>query len=141
MVTVDKYGCKYLDLHGFEYDTSRALVLFFLHSMVLEVPGSTKAKTPGSLETIPTQKLCIIVGKGLHANADGSKGVLREEMYHYLRDELGLQPHVNPRNPGRIHINTVDREVLEGKRRNKYKRINSHWKFLEEEFDANNTFV
>mmetsp|Transcript_7515 Transcript_7515/g.9042 ORF Transcript_7515/g.9042 Transcript_7515/m.9042 type:complete len:389 (-) Transcript_7515:73-1239(-) len=141
ILTADKYGCKYLDLHGFEYDTSRALVLYFLHSMVLGIPGNKKITSSNNLESIRTKKLCIIVGKGLHANADGSRGVLREEMFYYLRDELGLQPHVSPRNPGRIYISTVNLETLEGERRNKYKRINSHWKFLEDEFDDNNTFV
>ena len=48
--------------------------------------------------------MIIVTGQGHHVNADGLRGVLREEIKSFIDKELKLKARVSPTNPGRLLV-------------------------------------
>jgi hypothetical protein len=90
-----KYRVDMLDLHYLPLHTAKAIIRF-----VLEVKKRRQFKT-NAAECADSSRLVIVTERGNHALLDGIRGVLREEVEVFLRQELMLEVTVPPKNPGR----------------------------------------
>ena len=93
-VKVKRNSIDALDLHNCSVAVSKALIRHY----ILEFNSVYDAKSS------TLREMLLITGRGNHVLDDGRKGVLREEIEIFVKEELNLMIRLVPNNPGRFII-------------------------------------